>query len=121
MSALNSLVDFAIGAAEIAFPEAAAALAIVRRFAPYTDDAVAILKDAVTEGPEAFAAAKAKAPDLFGDITAVLGKLKQIVGDATPVSDHELALAVAHIAKVDPPGWTHDATVRWWDRADNTR
>lgn len=119
MSAISSLLNFALGASEIAFPEAAPVISIIRRFAPLTDDAVAVLRSAATEGPDAFAAAKAKAPTLFSDIETLLGKIKLASGNADPITDHDVVVAAAHIVGVDPPGWTHDETVRWWDRNRN--
>lgn len=117
MSAAGTLINFALGAASIAFPGAAPVLAIIQKLEPYGEAAIPILRQAVVEGPAAFAAAKAAAPELFKTLSDFIGQLKKVRGDASPVTDRELAAASAHIAGVDPPGWTHDETERWWARA----
>ena len=120
MSTAGTVINFALGAASLAFPAAAPILAIIQKLEPYGEAAIPLLKDAVTQGPAAFAAAKAASPELFNDLSAFVGKLKEAHGDFAPVTDHELAVTAAHVAGVDPPGWTHEATVRWWERAEGS-
>ena len=117
MSIAGTLINFALGAASLAFPAAGPILGIIQKLEPYGEAAIPLLRDAVSQGPDAFAAAKAAAPELFGHLTDFIGQLKAVHGDTSPVSDSELAVAAAHIVGVDPPGWTHEETVRWWDRA----
>lgn len=117
MSTAGTLINFALGAASLAFPGAAPILTIIQKLEPYGEAAIPILRQAAVEGPAAFAAAKVAAPELFKTLGDFIGQLKLAHGDATPVTDHELAVASAHIVGVDPPGWTHEETVRWWDRA----
>lgn len=116
MSVAGTLINFALGAASIAFPAAGPILGIIQKLEPYGEAAIPLLRAAVSQGPDAFAAAKAAAPDLFNNLSEFIGKLKEAHGDFTPVTDHELAVTSAHIAQVDPPGWTHEDTVRWWER-----
>lgn len=117
MSTAGTIINFALTAASIVFPAAAPILGIIKTLEPYGEAAIPILRDAVSQGPAAFAAAKAAAPDLFNHLGSFIGKIKELHGDTTPVTDHELAVTAAHIAGIDPPGWTHDATVRWWEIA----
>ena len=119
MSFANVLVEGALTAISFAFPAAGPAIAIVEKLAPYAETAIPLIKSAITEGPAAFAAAKVAAPDFFNNLTQFASTLKGAVGDTSPVTDHELANLAAHVAGVDPPGWTHEETQRWWDHGSD--
>ena len=110
------LVQGALGAISIAFPAAGPAIAIIQKIAPYAETAIPLIRSAISEGPAAFTAAKTAAPDFFSNLSKLATELKAGVGGNTsePVTDNELAQLAAHVAGIDPPGWTHDETQRWW-------
>lgn len=119
MSAIGTILGFLGTIAEIAYPPAAPFIAFALRVEPIAEASVPLLKDGITGGPDAFAAFKAKAPDFYKHLQGLATALKAGPGASTAgvtVSDHEVVTLGAHIVGIDPPGWTHEATQRWWDR-----
>lgn len=119
MSAIGNILGFLGPIAAAVYPPAAPFIAFAQRIEPFAEAGMPLLQDAIKAGPEAFAAFKLAAPDFTAHLRELAAAIKfgpdsQDVGD---VSDHELANLGAHIAGVDPPGWTHEETQRWWDRA----
>lgn len=107
---VDSVISVLLDIASAAVPEAAPLLQIIKRIEPV---ALPILKAAVAEGPEAFAAAKAAAPDLFKRLQEFASITK-----GAPADDHDVAVLAAMVVGVDPPGWTREETQRWWDRVN---
>lgn len=123
MSVIGSIASVLMTVVSIAYPPAAPIIAIAKEVEPFLEDGLPILKAAITEGPAAFAAAKEKAPDLFAGLQALANKAKaNLTGNPAAVAtDHELANFGAHVAGIDPPGWTHEETQRWWEKASGDR
>jgi len=118
MSAIGTILSFVGPIASIAYPPAAPFIAFIQKAEPYAETAIPLLQDAVKGGPEAFSAFKEAAPEFTQHLRDFASFLKTgSGGELAGVSDHELATLGAHIAGVDPPGWTHDETQRWWDQA----
>lgn len=114
---MNAFVNFALNAVATVYPPAAPFVAIAMKVEPYIEQALPIIEDAIKEGPAAFAAAKQAAPELFAGLTRMASTLKVMQGSNSFVTDSELANLTAHVAGIDPPGWTHEDTQRWWERA----
>lgn len=119
MSAIGSILSVVGTVVALVDPPAAPFIAILEKIEPYAEAGIPILKAAITEGPAAYAAAKTAAPDFFSQLQnlADLAKAKMSGDPGAVASDHEVANLGAHIVGVDPPGWTHEETQRWWDRA----
>lgn len=117
MSAIGSIISGLGSIAALAYPPAAPFIGFLERIEPYAETAMPLIKAAISEGPAAFTAAKQAAPDLFKQIHDLAAALKKQTGDTTPVTDKQIANLAAHIVGIDPPGWTHDETERWWARA----
>lgn len=116
MSAIGSIISGLGSVAALVYPPAAPFIGFLQRIEPYAEAAVPLIKAAISEGPAAFTAAKQAAPELFNQIHDLAAALKKQIGDTTPVNDKQLANLAAHVVGVDPPGWTHEETQRWWDR-----
>lgn len=115
MSFATTLLTGGLGILSLAYPPAAPIIAFLQKMAPYADTTIPLIKSALSEGPAAFEAAKAKAPEFFKNLSGLAASLKG--NRAEPVSQQELAVLASHLAGVDPPGWTHQDTVNWWDKA----
>lgn len=118
MSIAGSALDMALDVVAVAYPPAAGIIAIAKRFAPYGGPTLTLIKDAVSEGPAAFAAAKEKAPNVFNDLKALADQVKKAqTGDEdAEANDHEVATVAANMVGVDPPGWDHDDYLKFLDR-----
>jgi len=117
MSAIGTILSGLSYVASIAYPPAAPVIAFLQNIEPYAETALPLIKEAITEGPAAFTAAKKAAPDLFAQLSTLASVLKQNAGNTDPVTDQQLANITSHIVGIDPPGWTNDETERWWARA----
>ena len=117
MSTAGTLINLALGVVSFAFPAAGPAIAIAMKLEPYAEAAFPLIKAAISEGPAAFAAAKLQAPDFFSELGNFAAALKGGTLDDVTVTDGEIANLAAHVVGVDPPGWSHEETQRWWDRA----
>jgi hypothetical protein len=112
----TDIFNGALDLVSIAFPAAGPFIGIFQKCEPFLQAGLPILVDAIKEGPAAFSAAKVAAPDLFAHLASLTSMIKS--GNAGgAVTDDEVAHVVAHIAGIDPPGWTHEETQAWWDRA----
>ena len=123
MTTISTVANFLFTAGEFAFPGATPFIEFARRAEPFIEAGIPLLKAGLAEGPAAYAAAKAKAPDFFAQLQILADKTKaRMTGDVAAVaSDHEVAALSAHIVGVDPPGWTHEETQRWWDIAQGNQ
>jgi hypothetical protein len=125
VSILSTLISGVGSIASIVYPPAAPVIGFIQEAAPfiekalpYAEKAVPIIQEAIKDGPAAFAAAKAAAPEFMAQMSSLAANVKKtITGSSEPVTDAELAAVTAHVVGVDPPGWTHEETLRWWDRA----
>lgn len=118
MSFAGTILSGALDLVAIAYPPAATAIGIAKTLAPYLEASLPLVRSAVQEGPAAFAAAKKAAPELFRHMGEFASALKGgTPGAPVHVTDHELANLTAHVAGIDPPGWTHAETQAWWNRA----
>lgn len=122
MSAIGSVLGFLGSVAAVAYPPAVPFIAFAQRIEPIAEAGLPLLRDAIAGGPAAFAAFRAKAPDLYEHLKELAVAIKTGSGSrkygdgAVQPSDSEMAVLGAHIVGIDPPGWTHGATVLWWDR-----
>jgi len=113
-----SAVDSILNGIEAVFPKTTVLVEAARKYAPLAEAALPVVVKAIEQGPEAYAAAKAAAPELFAAVADFATAAKAAAtGSDQPATDHEVATFSAHIAGIDPPGWTHEDTQRWWDRA----
>lgn len=115
MSALTALAGGLVDIGVLAYPQAAPFATAIKAALPYLEAAAPVVRAAIQEGPIAFAAAKQAAPELFGALTMLVAQAKGVLPSA--VTDADLAHAASHILDIDPPGWTHEETVRWWEQA----
>lgn len=77
-----------------------------------------LLEDLAVGGPAAVAAFQQKAPDAWKHAQELAATWKREYGGSSAApSDEETAAVAAHVAGVDPPGWTSEETRRWMDRA----
>ena|SRR3990167_4803550 len=121
MSTLSTIVSGVGSIVSLIYPPAAPIIGFIKKIEPYAEQAIPIIRAAIKEGPDAFAAAKHAAPEFFAQLNDLGATLKKLSGvDSTVMSENETATIAAHIVGVDPPGWTHEETQRWWDRAQGT-
>lgn len=117
---MNTLVEFALDAISVVYPPAAPFVAIARKIEPYVEQYLPLVRAAISEGPAAYEAAKSAAPEFFTTLSQLASSLKVLQGGSGLVNEAELAVLAAHVVGVDPPGWTHEETQRWWDRAQGS-
>jgi hypothetical protein len=119
VSTLSTVVTGVGQIVALLYPPAAPIIGFIERVEPYAEKAIPLIQAAITEGPAAFAAAKQSAPQFFSHLESLAGTLKWLSGNSAVTNDDELAVLASHIAGIDPPGWTHEETIRWWDRGAN--
>lgn len=116
MSLTATLFNGALDILSIAVPAAGPAIGIFKTAEPYIEAGLPVLVEAIKEGPAAFRAAQAAAPEL----SDALARLASMVKHGTPnaaVTDHDVAVVAHKLAGLGPPGWTDAETRAWWDRA----
>lgn len=118
MSIGLTIMNFALDAVAFAHPEAAPFIALAKKLEPQAEAIAPMIKDAFVEGPDAFAAAKAKAPNFFADLSKFAAGIKYGISAAEvgSVSDQDVIALTAHLVGIDPPGWAHEETIKWWTR-----
>lgn len=121
MSAIGNILGFLGPIAAAVYPPAVPFITFAQRIEPFAEAGMPLLRDAIKAGPEAFVAFKSAAPDFAAHLRDLASAIKfGTNAQSVEVSDQELANLGAHIAGVDPPGWTHEETQRWWDTAQGT-
>ena len=95
--------------------------ATIDKIAPLIDAGLPLLVEGVKEGPEAFEAARQKAPELY-EALATFARAVRAQGspDQDAPVEHDVAAVVAQAAGVGVPGWTSTESQAYWDRAQGS-
>lgn len=110
---VSKAVDGALGIVADLFPSSAPFISIARKIFPWAIEARPLLVAAIKEGPDAFRAVRAAAPDVERELLRIVGIIR---GTQSPSHD-DVDHLVTKIIGIGPPGWTDEETQRWWDRA----